>query len=225
MIQMLLFALCGDELLAAFHLAQRGYASQALAHVRTVFEALDMLELFKQSPDLVDEWAALDPRSAWSEFKPGAVRKKLGEEPHDPIYSFLSEHGPHITWRMIKDRAAVQVGKMEGDERTMMLWVGGTPLVHTIVLSIESCLQALVLALPKVASVFGDLLNTEEVKAAIRTVSEEFARFVLDHFVGWAKEVGLDTTDLERFIREEIPSRLAALDTPPGSLKRGITSP
>ncbi len=208
LIQMLLFALSADELLSAFHLAQRGYASQALSHVRTVFEALDLIELFKRSPELVNDWAALDPRRAWDEFRPGAVRRKLGEESHDPIYSFLSEHGPHVTWRMIRNRAAVRAKESGGDERTMMLWVGGTPLVHTIVFSIESCLQALVACVIKVAAVFGDLLHREEALAAIRAVSEEYSQFILDHFAGWAREVGLDPTELERFIREEIPSRL-----------------
>lgn len=208
MIQMLLFAFSADELLSAFHLAQRGYASQALSHVRTVFEALDLIELFKRSPELVDDWAALDPRRAWDEFRPGAVRRKLGEESNDPIYSFLSEHGPHVTWRMIRNRAAVRVKESGTDERTMMLWVGGTPLVHTIVFSIESCLQALVACVIKVAAVFGYLLHKGEALAAIRAVSEEYSQFILDYFAAWAREVGLDPTELERFIHEEIPSRL-----------------
>ncbi len=210
LIQMQLFALIADELLAAFHLAQRGYASQTLSHARTVLEALDLIELFRLSPEAVYEWAGLDPKSAWAQFRPVAVRKKLREEPRDPIYSFLSEYGPHVTWRMIKNRTAIKKGKDAGSKDTIALWAGGTPFVHAIVFSTESCLQVQVAAIIKVASVFGDFLNKQEAIVVVRHVSEEYSRFILEHFVGWAKDVGLDPTDLERFINEEMPSRLDA---------------
>lgn len=33
-------------------------------------------------------------------------------------------------------------------------------------------------------------------------------RSMLDHFVLWVREAGLDPSELERFVRKEIPSRL-----------------
>lgn len=76
-IRMAMLALCADEALVAFHLAQRGYASQALSHVRTVFEALNLVELFSRDPTQADLWASADEQTAWREFRPVKVRKKL----------------------------------------------------------------------------------------------------------------------------------------------------
>src|SRR5579884_1548983 len=44
---------CVDELLVAFHLSSRGYSSQAYSHIRTTYETLDKIRLFKEQP----QWA------------------------------------------------------------------------------------------------------------------------------------------------------------------------
>lgn len=93
-----------DELLAAFHLAQRGLTSQSYAHVRTVFEIRDKIELFEQQPKWAELWVKGTEQEVWKELRPAEVRKKLGEPKYDPIYSFFSELGVHGSFRGLQAR-------------------------------------------------------------------------------------------------------------------------
>jgi hypothetical protein len=46
--------MCIDELVTAFHLAQHGFANQAYTHTRTVFESLNLVELFVKDASFAD---------------------------------------------------------------------------------------------------------------------------------------------------------------------------
>ena len=68
-----LASFCVTEMLAAFHLAQHSFVNQAYAHVRSVFEHLDKIELFHEQP----QWAYL-----WCSDTPEDAKRALSELKH-----------------------------------------------------------------------------------------------------------------------------------------------
>lgn len=210
-VRMVMFALAADELLVAFHTGQRGYASQAYAHVRTVFEAMNLVELFTRRPEEADVWVSADNKTKYHEFRPIAVRMKLHEKRWDPIYGWLSEQGTHVTWDTIRNRAAFSRSRRSDEPGQIGLWVGGAPFVHNYMFATYLCLHALVMVMFKLAAVFNRYMNIKEAKELLRSASADLTQFVLDHYVPWAKGENLQTADIETFIREQVPAQLKAL--------------
>ena len=79
--QLALFSMCFDELFVAFHLSQRSYAQQVFSHLRTIQEALDLINLFRIKPEESTLWTSdKDWRIVWEELRPRKVKKKIGSE-------------------------------------------------------------------------------------------------------------------------------------------------
>lgn len=192
-----------DELLVASHLAQRAFTNQAYTHIRTVYEILDKIELFHVQPEWAEVWASDDDRKVLQELRPSAVRRKLGQPKYDPVYSFFSEMGPHGTFKGLQARGVKEVSK--GSETTnprIRLWVGGCPIVHHIVWSSTACVHAVTATLLKVAEVFADDLNQEEIEAILRESIEASVAFIKEHYLGWATGVGLDCSEMVEFLNK-----------------------
>ena len=84
-----------DELLVAMHLAQRGFANQSYAHIRTVDEILDKAKLFHEQPQWATLWATGSDKDVWEELAP-AVRagEKLGQERRESGGPWRSKNRP-----------------------------------------------------------------------------------------------------------------------------------
>jgi hypothetical protein len=78
-----------SDLMAAMHLARHGYISQSYNSVRSAYETLDLLDLVKTDPDEARRWVETD--EGHKDFNPGAVRRRLGRESFDEMYSHYSE--------------------------------------------------------------------------------------------------------------------------------------
>jgi hypothetical protein len=78
-----------SDIVASLHLVTHGYLNQAYGSMRTAYEALDLVELLAGDPKEAELW--VDTEHGHIDFRPGAVRKRLGKERHDPTYSQLSE--------------------------------------------------------------------------------------------------------------------------------------
>lgn len=63
----------------------------------------------------------------------------------------------------------------------------------------------------RLSAVFSRFLRVGEAKEILRRITAEYTQFVLDHYVQWAREEGLDTAEIETFIREAVPAQLKAL--------------
>jgi len=183
-----------DELLAALHLAQRAFTNQAYAHIRTVFEILDKIELFHVQPKWAELWVSGEDREAWNELKPSEVRKKLGEPKFDPIYSFFSELGPHGTFKGLQARGA-RIGEVEGRKK-FKIWVGGSPIEHHIIWTNSYCVYASLATLAKCTKVFEEYVNVEEASRVLNASAEVTADFFREHYAAWAKRAGLDPKPL-----------------------------
>lgn len=200
-----MFCLSADELLAAFHLAQRGYASQAYTHLRIAMEAMNLIELFTRSPELADEWVG-DAKAAWKKFSPAKVRRALAQGPQDQFYSFLSEYGVHVTWRTIQIRTAMVRPAKSGGLPQVLLNIGGTPFVQNIVHSNILCFYLLSSLIVKLPISFGESMEPIGGERIVRESASEIMQFVLEHYIPWARQEGLNVDEMETFIKGQISS-------------------
>lgn len=214
--QISMFALCADEMLVAFHLAQRGYANQAFTHQRIVLEALGLIELFTRTPEAADEWMVPDPRATWEKFKPSKVRRALGQRPWDPFYSFLSSYGTHVTWRTLQIRMGIFRPREQHGTPQIRLFVGGTPIVGNLIHANLLCLYLLFSSIIKFVGVFSEFILPNESLVAMREAGLEILQFVLDHYLPWARQEGLDVDEMERFLRDQVTLIDTTLPLPDG---------
>ena len=189
-----------DELLAAFRLAQCAFTNQSYAHIRTDSEILNLIELFDKQPKWAQLWATGNDKEVWKDLRPAAVRKKLGTPKQDPMYSFLSEHGSHGTFRGLQARS-LRVDRNNAEEKkSFRIWVGGSPMVHHIVWTNSLCVYTALQLLAKCISIFSNYLNADEIKGVLETSSEITGQFFREHYVGWAKDAGLKYEPILEFL-------------------------
>jgi len=190
-----------DELISAFHLAQRAFTNQAYGHIRTGYEILDLIELFDVQPEWAKLWVSGDEQKTWAELRPAAVRKKLGEPKFDPMYAFFSELGSHGTFRGLQARGGGIQNEIK-DVTRIKLFVGGTPQVHHIVWTNSLCVYTALALLVKMTRVFAAYLNAEEIKGVLVADSKANANYFIEYFVEWAKAEGLDYQAALEFLSE-----------------------
>jgi len=189
-----------DELLAASHLAQRAFTNQSYAHIRTDYEILDLIELFHRQPEWAELWVMRNDKEVWSKLRPSAVRKKLGAPKVDSMYSFLSEHGSHGTFRGLQARSLQVVPQADEGRKGFKIWVGGSPFVHHIVWTNSLCVYTALQLLVKSAHIFAPYLNPEEMKGVLETSGEILGQFFRTHYVKWAKDAGLSYEPVLEFL-------------------------
>jgi hypothetical protein len=197
-----------DELIVSMHLAQRAFTTQAYAHIRTVFEILDLMELFHVQPEWADLWASGDDRKILSELNPSEVRKKLGRPKFDPTYSLFSQLGTHATFKGLQARAAKVADPDKKDPKRFRLWVGGSPPLRHIVWTNSYCIHAAYATLVKSVGMFLPYLNGSEMRKVIEAAGEHHAEFDRKHIVGWAKEAGINPQPLLDLL-EKAPWKLS----------------
>ena len=192
-----------DELLAAIRLAQCAFTNQSYAHIRTVFEIMDLIELFRQQPELATLWVSGDDKKVWTELRPKAVRKKLGEPRDNPMYSFLSEHGSHGTFRGLQARSGQSRKQGDADRNKVTVWVGGSPMVHHVVWTNSLCVYTALQLLVKTTGVFANYLNEHEMSEVLQASADLLKDFFRTHYVEWAKGEGLDYETMLEFLNGE----------------------
>jgi len=198
-----LFYWAVDELLAGMHLAQRAFANQCYTHIRTVDEILDKIQLFHQQPQWTVLWVTGSENEVWKELRPGAVRKKLGQPKHDPMYSLFSSLGPHGTFRGLQARFAMAAKPKEDGSRMLRVWVGGTPQVHHIVWANTMCVYSAMKTLVKCAATLQKWLDHEEVLSVYKSTVETTRKFFREHYVGWAQSEGFDVAPIIEFLEKD----------------------
>ncbi len=194
---------CVDELLVAAHLTQHAFVNQAYTHLRSVYEALDKAELFEKQPEFVKLWASNAPEDKKTQIKelsPAAVRKKLGKERYDPIYSFFSEFGPHGTFRMAQSRSGIQ--KNGGKRPKLHIWIGGCPFESNVFLSASFLIWVSTQYACKVAELFGSKIDDREMIPRLYKISNECFEFLNTYYVPWIEKEGIDPKPLKDHIEK-----------------------
>lgn len=201
--QMGLIYMCIDELLAAFHLLRHKYINQAYSHIRTVFELLDKIELFRIKPEWFEVWMGDDEKKIRRELSPASVRKKLGKDRYDPIYGLFSTLGPHSSFKALQVKTAKIVESSNEGKSKIGIWYGGSPFEHNIVFLNVFASHAIFMVFLQVLKCFEKFLNgdeIEEIKEILRQSYEEFKSYIKKYFLVWAKNNKLDTTEFENHI-------------------------
>jgi hypothetical protein len=194
-----LFYTCISELLAAFHLAQRSYASQAYTHIRTVFESLNIIELINRDESYADIWTSNDTKKKMKALSPKAVRKKLGQD--KSAYSFFSELGAHPTWAYVGAQSARRK-KQETDKTEITFWMGGTKWTQHVLWANSACIFCIVQTLIYVGTSFGQRVHREDYPALIEVMLKDFNDYMEQHVYKWGREHGLDTNEVESIAKK-----------------------
>jgi len=139
----------------------------------------------------------------WWELRPKAVRKKLGEPKEDPMYSFLCEHGSHGTFRGLQARSGQIISEGKEEKRTLKVWVGGSPVVHHIVWTNSMCVYTALQLLVKCVGIFANYLNADEMEKVLKASGEIVGEFFRTHYIGWAKDAGLEYGPALEFLSSE----------------------
>lgn len=200
--QISLLMMCVNELLVILHLLKHRYANQAYSHIRTVFEHLDKVELFRTKPEWADAWIGNDEKLKWKELRPAEVRKKLGKDKHDPIYGLFSSLGVHGSFQAVQIQSARKSREKE-KRPSFTFWIGGTPFKHNTVWVDAFGIYALYSVLLQAMRSFEQRLNAEEGEEILKTIFTELKNYLLGYFLVWAKKVKLSTGDFEEFLSKK----------------------
>ncbi len=195
--QLTLLGICVSELVVALHLGHHYYTNQAYSHVRTVIECVDKIELFRREPKWAEIWCSGDARAIWKELSPKSVRIKLGRPKYDPVYGFFSALGPHGSFQAVQARTYRSLQKSSKGNLQIHQWLGGCPAEHHIIFVNGGMFYAVYLVLLQLVKSFWRFLNAAEVKEALDRNACKTADYLRRYFLPWAKDNGLDVTQLE----------------------------
>ncbi len=203
-VAIVLFNNCVDEMTTALHLAKRHFYTQANAHLRTILETLDRIELFSENPESVNIWATGDWQKIQEELSPSKVRQKLNRPKYDPLYGFLCKHGTHPTFEMFRNRVGLLV---DTARPTAHVFISGTPFEHVMYFHYLLHLVIISMTVTSITKRFSNLLNHDEIIEEINSLMKDFGDFHKNHFVPWATKNSLDSDEMselfDRFFNED----------------------
>jgi hypothetical protein len=184
-----------DELLAAFHLSQRAFASQCYAHVRTVEEVLDVVELLRADPAWLAKWVGFSDAKAEKAlfFEMSKEIKKTA--PRDELYAFMSAVGTHAQFRNLQSRSAIN-GK-----DAIFFFVGSPKQFEAS--AILTARAALALAY-KVASVFADKLHPDEVRDRLDAIRTLFLALTDKYLPQLVQQTSIAEEELKRLLSSRL---------------------
>lgn len=179
-----------DELLASFHLAQRAFASQAYAHLRTVEEVLEGIDLLTGDAALLDKWIdATTPEGERAIFK--TIRSRVGQglatDDSRKLYAFLSALGPHSQFRSVQARTALK--QEEDGSRTATVFFLGSPM-QTEAANVLTVRSAVAIA-HSVARAFSGALLVDDVNRELNQCRQALAELVQAHLIPVAEQMRL----------------------------------
>jgi hypothetical protein len=191
-----------DELLAAFHLAQRAFASQAYAHVRTVEEVLEAIDMLSSEKTLLEQWLnATAPDDERAVFK--TLRQRIGQLPArsdgKKLYSFLSALGPHSQFRALQARTKLQ---HEDGERTATVFFCGSPtqLEAANVLTV----RAAVATARHIADAFATVLHKSDVEQELDKCRTGLTSLVTAHLASIASQMRLPAQEILQILAHRV---------------------
>jgi len=193
LIYLSLFYACIDEILASLHLARHHFYVQTNAHLRTIIETLDKVDLFTKDPSMIDVWKNGDYQQKQKHLSPSATRKKLGKDGYDEIYNFFCEHGTHPTFRSLQDRVVQMVN--ENPRKQIRIWYAGTPFEPHMISFYTFALNLVTRTLMKAIDFGAKYLNEQEMYTIFDDIKKDIIKFHEDIVIPWAKENDLDHSE------------------------------
>lgn len=185
-----------DELLVAFHLAQRSFAHQTYSHLRTVEETLDIIDLVNADETWLNRWleAATDIQTEIDLYR--ETRKEVkkrggrGKGDHDKLYAFLSATGSHPQFRGLMGRARFD----KGTAAFAMFGTGDRTTPNVLVAR-----AAVALAI-KVSEVFSDRLAPEDLTPRVEGLQRTLAALIGEHLLPMAAQIRIEASELRSLL-------------------------
>lgn len=205
-----LLAVSIDELLVAFHLSQRNFGGQAFSHIRTIYEAVDLIDLFNREPQWAELWTSEKPwQKVWDELSPSKVRLKLGKENiFKEIYSLMSGLGSHPSFEMMRARCRKTKGLSEKGNPIILVKIGGSSSSKEAVFSHFFLLLSVIMVMAAEIISFGDRLNTNEAESAMIKCCMDYADLYDEYLVKPVKESGGKVDGTARELMENLTKSL-----------------
>ncbi|NQT06645.1 MAG: hypothetical protein HQ575_03795 [Candidatus Omnitrophica bacterium] len=201
-----LLAACMDELLVAFHLSQRAMGGQAFSHLRTIYEAVDLIDLFNREPEAADLWTSGKPwQKVWDELSPGKVRQKLGKGAiFKDIYSLVSGMGAHPSFDMMRSRCRKAIELSEKGNPMILIKIGGSRSSKETVFSHFLLLLSIIMIMGMMIASFERRLNAEEAESAMTKCCMDYADLFDEYLNKPAKEAGMKIDGTAREVMEKL---------------------
>jgi len=193
---------CVDELITSFHLTQHGYVIQAYAHIRTVFEALDKIELFIKEPKWIDVWAGNDQREILNKLSPSQIRIKLGKPKYDPLYSLLSEIGIHTGFKNFQARTSKSIELSDKGNPKATVWFGGCPKELHIHAAMLFGVYAALLTFLEIHKVYSHYLDQADFDYLLISCINETKPFIEENMDDFVKGFGLKREEVEKIFKD-----------------------
>lgn len=183
--QIALLGMCFDELFVVFHLSQRSYAQQAYSHLRTIQEALDLINLFRVKPEEADLWTSdEDWHKIWKELKPGKVKEKIGsEDVFGKFYHLFSDIGTHPSFNMMRLRCRMLRERSANGNPLFYISLGGTPKTKEAYFCHVFLVLSIVQILSCLLTVFNKYLNMKEIQSILEGLFTDFRDMFIDTLV------------------------------------------
>lgn len=189
-----------NDLIAGYHLLERGFIPQAYSAIRPILESLDLILLFERDPAKADIWAE-GGDEAFNKLRPSAVRKLLGKESHDVLYSHFCDRS-HPSFRSIQTMSAMRRGQADIDVAkrkltvSISVWLGGTKFDNEIVSGLGFCFLLVMAILVRETAVLKGIKEEEFSQVALETL-DNFKQFIDQAMAPSLKLRGLSDDDVE----------------------------
>lgn len=194
-----------DEVLVAFHLAQRAFVAQAYAHLRTVEEVLDAVDVLANDPGLLDEWLdATGPEDERRVFS--RIRRRVGTglatAESRTLYAFLSALGPHSQFRSVQSRTVLS--QDDAGERVATFSFLGSPM-HIDAANLLTVRSAVAMA-HHISRLFASSLNEDDVDKQLERSRAGLAGLVRVYLLPVAEQMDLTPDEVQRVLFHRIAS-------------------
>lgn len=187
-----------DELLAAFHMAQHAYINQAYSHIRTVFESINLIELFIQDETYAELWFSSNEQAKKKKLTPVAVRIALGIK-EDPLYKFFSVHGTHVTKYYVQSRSSMSKKLSNKGNPQIRFSIGGTRDIPHQLWANVGCVLALAVALIQLGKSFPTRVHNQDFQNMIITFTKDFIEY-LNSYVRFLQDAGINIEEIKIYL-------------------------
>lgn len=109
-----------DGLVSACRSLQRRFYNPALAELRAVYEALNLMRYLTRSEEALATYLSTDAHRVLREFTPAHVHEQLGPGHTDDLYSFLTSYATHPFYTGSEFLLGVDVADPDVDVRALV---------------------------------------------------------------------------------------------------------
>lgn len=196
-----------EELTVVIYLLEHHFVNQSYTHLRSVFETLDLIELFEKDESLIELWKDNSSdeeiqKKKRNTFMPNKVREVIGKKDsiYEEIYWTLCEIGTHTTFKNIQTRTCLTLTSKENENNRFSIKLGGIPFKEDIFLCNSMLLQTISFVILSITNSYADYFLKEEIEKILDKMVEDTKKLYLEIMTDDLKKVSFDTNKLVDFL-------------------------